>query len=119
MRDRMVQAEAHFLSQQRGKDLECECKDGMFPSRPRGSRRNFLFAVGSSAGAAAATLLAGSAVAQQAPPGAKYFDVPADPTKEQGSAGGADGGYGSRWPVQDRSRVRYARAYGDMYWQLT
>ena len=119
MRDQMVQAEAHFLSQQRGKDLECECKDGMFPSRPRGSRRNFLFAAGSSAGAAAATLLAGSAVAQQAPPGAKYFDVPADPTKEQGRAVGADGGYGSRSQFETEVRVRFPTANENTSWSFT
>jgi sulfane dehydrogenase subunit SoxC len=104
--DGMIAAEARHLSQRATEEEECECKDGMFPSREPTNRRNFLFAAGSTAGAAAAALVAGSAAAQQAPAGAKHFDVPADPTKEQGRPVAADGGYCKRYQLETQLRVR-------------
>jgi len=118
MIDDMIAAEARYLSQ-RATEEECACKDGMFPSRTPANRRNFLFAAGSSAGAAAATLLAGSAIAQQTPAGAKNFDVPADPTKEQGRAVAADGGYGTRSQFETEARVRFPTANENTSWSFT
>ena len=118
MIDDMIAAEARYLSQ-RATEEECDCKDGMFPSRAPANRRNFLFAAGSSAGAAAAALLAGSAAAQQAPAGAKHFDVPADPTKEQGRAVAADGGYGTRSQFETEVRVRFPTANENTSWSFT
>jgi sulfane dehydrogenase subunit SoxC len=115
--DEMIAAEARHLSQ-RAREEECECKDGMFPARAPTNRRHFLFAAGSSAGAAAA-LLAGSAAAQQAPAGAKHFDVPTDPTKEQGRAVAADGGYGTRSQFETEVRVRFPTANENTSWSFT
>jgi sulfane dehydrogenase subunit SoxC len=119
MIDDMIAAEARHLSQRVTEEEDCECKDGMFPSRAPTNRRNFLFAAGSSAGAAAAALLAGSAAAQQAPAGAKLFDVPADPTKEQGRAVAADGGYGTRSQFETEVRVRFPTANENTSWSFT
>jgi sulfane dehydrogenase subunit SoxC len=91
----------------------------MFPSREPTNRRNFLFAAGSTAGAAAAALVAGSAAAQQAPAGAKHFDVPADPTKEQGRPVAADGGYGTRSQFETEVRVRFPTANENTSWSFT
>jgi sulfane dehydrogenase subunit SoxC len=118
MIDEMIAAEARHLSQ-RAEEDECECKNGMFPSYAPTNRRNFLFAAGSSAGAAATALLAGSAAAQQAPAGAKHFDVPADPTKEQGRAVAADGGYGTRSQFETEARVRFPTANENTSWSFT
>jgi sulfane dehydrogenase subunit SoxC len=89
----------------------------MFPRAPT-SRRNFLVTAGSTAGAAAA-MLASPAVAQQAPPGAQHFDVPADPTKEQGRPTVGDGGYGSRSQFESEVRVRYPTPTEYSSWSLT
>ena len=96
MIDAVVAAEERLLAETATVNPECDCKDGMFPSRAPTNRRAFLSAAGSTAGAAAAAIISGSAAAQQAPPGAKYFDVPSDPTKELGRPVAGDGGYGSR-----------------------
>ncbi len=91
----------------------------MFPARAPANRRDFLFAAGSGAGAAAAALLAGPAAAQQAPAGAKHFDVPPDPTKEQGRAVAADGGYGSRSQFETEVRMRFPTANENTSWSFT
>ena len=76
MADEMVMAEARHMAQRRRDGDDCACKDGMFP-RASASRRGFLFAAGSAAGVAGST----AALAEKAPPGSVYYDVPADPTK--------------------------------------
>lgn len=84
-------------------DETCPCRDGMFATRGA-DRRRFLFAAGSGV----AALSEGRALADDgAPAGARQFDVPEDPTKEQGRAVGADGGYGSRSQFETVKRVRY------------
>ncbi|MGH7227212.1 MAG: molybdopterin-dependent oxidoreductase, partial [Gemmataceae bacterium] len=83
------------------------------------NRRSFLFAAGSTAGAAAAAMLSGSAVAQEAPPGAKYFAVPADPTKVQGRPVAGDGGYGSRSQFETEVRVRFPTPNANTSWSFT
>jgi sulfane dehydrogenase subunit SoxC len=90
----------------------------MFPSRSLPNRRSFLVAAGSTAGAAAA-LLANPAVAQNAPPGAQHFDVPADPTKEPGRPVAGDGGYGSRSQFETEVRVRYPTPTEYSSWSFT
>src|SRR5215831_5648687 len=119
MSEEMVQAEARHIAKRRTEGLDCDCKDGMFPSRAPTSRREFLFVAGSGAGAAAATMLSVTAAAQQAPPGAIRFDVPQDPTKEQGRAVGADGGYGSRSQFETEVRVRFATPNENTSWSFT
>ena len=91
----------------------------MFP-RSRGTdRRKFLFAAGSSlAGVVSAPAFAQTA-GHKAPPGAFHFDVPDDPTKEQGRAVAADGGYGSRSQFETEVRTRFPTANENTSWSLT
>lgn len=97
-------------------DETCRCRDGMFATRGA-DRRRFLFAAGSGV---AAALSAGRALADDgAPAGARHFDVPDDPTKEQGRAVGADGGYGSRSQFEKALRVRYPTPNENTSWSLT
>src|SRR5260370_26588422 len=120
MIDQMMAVEAHYLAQLRAQQADCACKEGMSPSRTATDRRAFLFAVGSTAGAAAAVLgSAARAADQKAPPGAQYFDVPADPTKEQGRAVAADGGYGSRSQFETEVRWRFPTANEYTSWSMT
>jgi sulfane dehydrogenase subunit SoxC len=106
MIDEMIAAEARHLAQRRAQE-KCECKEGMFAGCAPTNRRAFLFAAGSTAGAAAALGSTARAADQKAPPGAQYFEVPADPTKELGRAVAADGGYGSRSQFESEVRWRY------------
>ena len=112
MAEEMVMAEARQLAQREAQD--CDCKDGMFPRSPA-SRRKFLFAAGSAASLAGST----AALAQKAPPGAVYYDVPADPTKELGRAVTADGGYGSRSQFETEVRTRFPTANEYTSWSFT
>jgi sulfane dehydrogenase subunit SoxC len=112
MAEEMVMAEARQLAQREAQ--ECDCKDGMFPRSPA-SRRKFLFAAGSAASLAGST----AALAQKAPPGAVYFDAPADPTKELGRAVAADGGYGSRSQFETEVRTRFPTANEYTSWSFT
>lgn len=116
MAEQMVLAEQRHIAQ-RIED-ECDCKDGMFPQRGLPSRRGFLFAAGSAAGALGAMRFA-HAEAAKAPAGAVHFDVPDDPTKEQGRPVGADGGYGSRSQFETEVRVRYPTPNENTSWSLT
>jgi sulfane dehydrogenase subunit SoxC len=108
----MVAAEARQLAKREAQ--ECDCKDGMFPRSPE-SRRKFLFAAGSAASLAGST----AALAQKAPPGAIYYDAPADSTKELGRAVAADGGYGSRSQFETEVRTRFPTANEYTSWSLT
>ena len=112
MAEEMVTAEAHHIAQRRPE--ECDCKDGMFPLLPA-SRRRFLFAAGSAAGFASST----AALAQKAPPGAVYYDAPADSTKELGPAVTAEGGYGSRSQFESEVRVRFPTPNEYTSWSFT
>jgi sulfane dehydrogenase subunit SoxC len=119
MIDGMIAAEARHLAQRAAEKEICDCKDGMFPAHAPANRRDFLFAAGSSAGAAAVAIVSGSAVAQQAPPGAIRFDAPADPTRQQGRAVGADGGYGSRSQFETEVRMRFPTPNENTSWSFT
>jgi sulfane dehydrogenase subunit SoxC len=112
MAEEMVMAEARQLAQREAQ--ECDCKNGMFPRSPA-SRRKFLFAAGSAASLAGST----AALAQKAPPGAVYFEAPADPTKELGRAVAADGGYGSRSQFETEVRMRFPTANEYTSWSFT
>jgi sulfane dehydrogenase subunit SoxC len=112
MAEEMVMAEARQIAQREAQ--ECDCKDGMFP-RSLASRRKFLFAAGSAASLAGST----AALAQKAPPGAVYYDAPADPTKELGRAVAADGGYGSRSQFETEVRTRFPTANEYTSWSFT
>jgi len=112
MAEEMVMAEARQLAQREAQ--ECDCKDGMFPRSPA-SRRKFLFAAGSAASLAGST----AALAQKAPPGAVYYDVPADSTKELGRAVTAEGGYGSRSQFETEVRVRFPTPNEYTSWSFT
>src|SRR5579884_2177578 len=118
MIEEMVAAEQRHIAQRQAEELECECRDGMFPRRLPTDRRAFLFAAGSSIGAAAAAA-SGAAFAQQAPPGAQHFDVPPDPTKELGRPVAGDGGYGSRSQFETEVRVRFPTANEYTSWSFT
>ncbi|GJD72119.1 hypothetical protein CFIICLFH_0330 [Methylobacterium goesingense] len=99
-----------------GTSQECPCRDGMYATR--NERRRFLFASGSTIGAAA--IAAGGARAEgKAPAGAQLFDVPDDPTKEQGRPVAADGGYGTRSQFETAVRVRYPTPNENTSWSLT
>jgi sulfane dehydrogenase subunit SoxC len=117
MIDGMIATEKRHLAERSTE--ECDCKDGMFPARAPTDRRSFLFAAGSTAGAAAAAMLSGSASAQQTPPGAKHFDVPADPTKEQGRPVGGDNTYGSRSQFETEVRWRFPTPNEYTSWSMT
>jgi sulfane dehydrogenase subunit SoxC len=112
MAEEMVTAEARHIAQRRAE--ECDCKDGMFPLLPA-SRRRFLLAAGSAAGFASST----AALAQKAPPGAVYYDAPADSTKELGRAVTAEGGYGSRSQFETEVRVRFPTPNEYTSWSFT
>ncbi len=77
-----------------------------------------MFAAASVAGVAGSSALA-QAADQKAPPGAFHFDVPADPTKEQGRAVAADGGYGSRSQFETEVRWRYPTPNDLTSWSMT
>ncbi len=117
--DAMVAAEARHLAAGTAALEDCDCKEGMFPTRTSTSRRAFLFAAGSTTGAAAAAMFGGAAAAQTAPPGAHYFAVPADPTKEQGRPVAGDGGYGSRSQFETEVRRRFPTANEYTSWSFT
>jgi sulfane dehydrogenase subunit SoxC len=59
MIEEMVAAEERHLAERKAE--ECECREGMFPTRVPTSRRAFLFAAGSTTGAAAAAVLSKAA----------------------------------------------------------
>jgi sulfane dehydrogenase subunit SoxC len=116
MADEMIAAEARHIAHRKQDEQPCDCKEGMFPRAGLTDRRRFLFAAG--------TLAASSpALAQQAgpkaPPGAIHFDVPADPTREQGRAVAADGGYGSRSQFETEVRWRFPTANELTSWSMT
>ena len=56
---------------------------------------------------------------RKAPPGAIHFGVPDDPTKEQGRAVAADGGYGSRSQFETELRGAYPTPNENTSWSLT
>ena len=122
--EEMIRAEARLLAQRKAEQADaCPCTEGMFPAGRMASRRGFLFAAGSTAGAAAAALIGSamspSAAEDKAPPGARRFDVPEDPTKEQGRPTGADGGYGTRSQFETEARWRYPTPNENTSWTMT
>jgi len=118
MAEEMIAAEKRHLIQRELVDEDCECKEGMFPRKHLASRRRFLFAAGSLASTLSAVSLA-QAQDKKAPPGAVHFDVAADPTKEQGRAVAADGGYGSRSQFETEVRWRFPTANENTSWSMT
>ena len=117
MIENIIAAEQRHLAERRGEQL-CRCKEGMFARQSVASRRSLLFAAGSAAGAVAA--IGGARAAdQKAPPGAHWFDVPADSTKEQGRPVAADGGYGSRSQFETEVRWRFPTANEFTSWSMT
>jgi sulfane dehydrogenase subunit SoxC len=116
--DAMIATEARHIAQGMAQEEACKCKDGMFPEAGLTDRRTFLFASGSLAGVMSSPALAQPA-GQKAPPGAILFDVPADPTREQGRAVAADGGYGSRSQFETEVRWRFPTANEHTSWSMT
>ncbi len=116
--DQMIAAEQRHLAKRHDEE-SCECREGMFPRARSASRRALLFAAGSSAAAAAAATAAARASEQKAPPGAEFFQPPADPTKELGRAVAADGGYGSRSQFETEVRWRFPTANEYTSWSMT
>lgn len=110
----MQEAEKRALLARKAELEECECREGMFPN-PIASRRS-LFAGAAAAVAAGALPVIARA---DAPPGAIEFDVPDDPTKEQGRLTNDDGGYGSRSQFEDEVRWRFPTATKESSWTMT
>jgi sulfane dehydrogenase subunit SoxC len=117
MADEMIAAEARHIAQRKIEDVDCDCKEGMFP-RGNTSRRNFLFAAGSMASVVGSATFA-QAAEKKAPPGAVYYDVAEDPTKEQGRPVAGDGGYGSRSQFETEVRWRFPTANENTSWSMT
>lgn len=108
--DAMVDAEARFLAAQEKED--CECKEGMFPTRP--NRRQLLRGVTlAAAGSTAGVLLAGSngAVAAQEA-------APDDPTRVLGRGIPEEGGYGDRSPFETAKRYRWPTPTTEASWSM-
>jgi sulfane dehydrogenase subunit SoxC len=81
------------------------------------NRRRFLFGAGSGA---ALILTSGQTLADdKVPAGAKHFDVPDDPTKEQGRPVADDGGYGSRSQFETAVRELYPMPNQNNSWSMT
>jgi sulfane dehydrogenase subunit SoxC len=72
---------------------DCDCKQGMFALST--TRRQVFGGAGLVAAVGMTAMLPRNAQAK-APPGAVEYDLPEDPTKDQGRMMGVDGGYGSR-----------------------
>lgn len=118
--EEMIEAEARALAERRQNSAEedCPCQNGMFP-RGRAGRRRFLFGAGT---AASTALLAGQAMAAEAnraPPGAVAYDVPADPTRQQGRPVAGDGGYGTRSQFETEVRQRFPTPNEYTSWSFT
>lgn len=116
MAEQMILAEKRQLAQQSKED--CDCKEGMFPSQSIPSRRGLLFAAGSVVGAIGTASIA-RAEPRKAPPGAAFYDVAEDPTKEQGRPVAGDGGYGTRSQFETEVRVRYPTPNENTSWSFT
>jgi len=80
----------------------CECRRGMFALA---ATRRQLFGGAGLVAAVGMTAMLPNAAQAKAPPGAVEYEVPDDPTREQGRMMGLDGGYGSR--SQFESEVRW------------
>jgi len=116
--EEMIAAEARHMAQRQPPEAECVCKDGMFPTRAPSNRRAFLF---STAGGAALAAFAGAGRAAEptAPPGAEYFEVPADPTRQLGRPVAGDRGYGSRSQFETEVRWRFPTPNEYTSWSMT
>lgn len=118
MIDSMIEAEREWLAA-RKPDLDAsECRDGMFPNAAGAikSRRKFI------AGAALAAATAGGLprlVRAAAPVGTVEYPVPEDPTKVQGRATAADGGYGTRSQFETEVRWRFPTKTLESSWTMT
>jgi len=98
-------------------DEECPCQEGMRPQAKLG-RRQLLLSAASTLGASALAVGAARA-AEAAPPGAVHYDVPEDPTKEQGRPLLADGGYGTRSQFETEVRVKAKNPTDLTSWTFT
>ena len=117
--DDMIAVEARHIAERRTEDATCDCQDGMFPRTVTANRRKVLFAAGSSLAGLLASPALAQAPASKAPPGAFHFEVPDDPTKEQGRPVAADGGYGSRSQFESEVRWRYPTPNENTSWSMT
>ena len=114
----MKDAENHALQSLETKtdtNDECECRDGMFPTRATPNRRNLL--LGSAAAIAGST--ASGLLHAKAPPGAFEYQVPADPTKVQGRLTHNDDGYGTRSQFSGEVRWRFPTKTQESSWTMT
>ena len=117
--ERMREAEDRYLAQRKAALESCDCKEGMFPD-PAGAlnRRRFLLSGAALASAGAAGMIPRMASAA-APPGAKDYPVPEDPTKVLGRPVNANGGYGTRSQFEDAVRWRFPTATKESSWTMT
>jgi sulfane dehydrogenase subunit SoxC len=97
---------------------DCPCREGMKPQVGLG-RRDLLLSAATALGASA--LVSGSARAapEGAPPGAVLYEVPEDPTKEQGRPLLADGGYGTRSQFESEVRTKAGNPTDLTSWTFT
>ncbi len=118
--DVMVEAERRYLEARKAELEDCECKEGMFPNPARApGRRRFMLTGAALAGAGAAGMLPRMSVAAAAPPGAKEYPVPPDPTKVLGRGVGEDGGYGTRSQFETSVRWRFPTPTTQSSWSMT
>lgn len=94
---------------------DCPCQNEIHAPHQAG-RRGLLLGAGSLASAGA---IMAARHAAAAPAGSIDFDVAADPTKEQGRATGADGGYGSRSQFEKSVRTLADNPSPQTSWTLT
>lgn len=110
----VVAGEEAFLEAHRKMREDCDCKDGMFATA---DRRQFL----AGAGVGVAALMSGSmaAHAQEAPPGAKWYEPQDEPWKAVGDPVNRNGGYGTRSQFETEVRWRYPTATELSSWTMT
>lgn len=109
----MKEAEERFLRRKTASQEDCDCKQGMFSTL---GRRGFL---GGSAATAAALMTARVARAQDAPPGAKHYEVQKEPWNALGDPVNRNGGYGTRSQFETEVRWQFPTATDYSSWSMT
>lgn len=111
--DAMKEAEERFLQEKKREQEECDCKEGMFTTV---GRRSFVAGV---TGSAAALMTARSPKAQEAPPGAEYYEEQEEPWSALGDPLKRNGGYGTRSQFETEVRWRYPTPTYRSSWTMT
>ena len=109
----MKEAEERFLREQKQAQEDCDCKAGMFATL---GRRGLL---AGAAGSAAAVMTARAPRAQEAPPGAKSYEVQDEPWKAVGDQLKRNGGYGTRSQFETDVRWQYPTPTDYSSWTMS